>query len=300
VVVSAAAIFLLLRHRAEVEMADRAQAQREVTVRMAQESAAAHRYVEALQNFEAARRAGATPPELTGYEAAQREARGEDLYRQLDASIAAQDWDQARKLLDALRATQTFYGAKAAERSNAITAGYVNQHVATGARLRGRDNVGCLAEAQLALAANAQSAEAKLLADACKPAQVATRSPAKTRAVATRPAAPMAAKPVAAKPAAPPRAYDAAEARRLLNEGNQKLLSQDPAAAVGLYEKALTLKPGKPILAGLYRSLGIANTRLGNTEEGAKYYRLYLPLCTNPGEKAQLQKVLDEYDARRR
>jgi len=105
---------------------------------------------------------------------------------------------------------------------------------------------------------------------------------------------------VAAKPAAQPRAYDEAEARRLLNEGNQKLLSQDPAGAVGLYEKALTLKPGKPILAGLYRSLGIANTRLGNMEEGAKYYRLYLPLCTNPAEKAQLQKVLDEYDARRR
>ena len=291
VVVSAVAIFLILRHRADVEIAERAQAQRDATIRLAQESVAGHRYVEALQNFEAARRAGASAGELKGYDAAQREARGEDLYRQMEASIAAQDWDQARKLLDALRATQTFYGTKAGEKANAITAGYVNQHLGAAARLRGKDNVGCLIEAQLALAANPQSAEAKVLADACKPAPIpppAKRSrPAKAQAVATR-------------PAPPPPAYDEAEARRLLNEGNQKLLGQDLPGAVALYQKALTLKPGKQILAGLYRSLGIAFTRQGNMEDGARYYRLYLPLCTNPAEKAQLQKVLEDYDAHRR
>ena len=46
--------------------------------------------------------------------------------------------------------------------------------------------------------------------------------------------------------------------------------------------------------------MGIAYTREGNVEEGARYYRLYLPLCTNPAEKSQLQRVLDDYDARRR
>jgi hypothetical protein len=295
VVVSAVAIFLILRHRADVEIAERAQAQRDAAIRIAQESVAGHRYVEALQNFEAARRAGAGAGELEGYEAAQREARGEDLYRQMEASVAAQDWEQARKLLDTLRATQTFHGAKAGERADAITAGYVNQHVSAAARLRGKDNAGCLTEAQLALAANPQSAEAKVLADACKPAPVATPArrsrpvPARTQAQA-----------VATRPAPPPRAYDEAEARRLLNEGNQKLLGQDLPGAVALYQKALTLKPGKPILAGLYRSLGIAFTRQGNMEDGARYYRLYLPLCTNPAEKAQLQKVLEDYDAHRR
>ena len=67
-----------------------------------------------------------------------------------------------------------------------------------------------------------------------------------------------------------------------------------------LYQKALTLKPGKRILAGLYRSMGIAFTRQGNMEEGAHYYRLYLPLCSNFSERTQLQKVLEDYDARRR
>jgi len=103
-----------------------------------------------------------------------------------------------------------------------------------------------------------------------------------------------------ARVAAAPRAFDEAEARRLLTEGNQKLLAQDLSAAIVLYQKALTLKPGKSVLAGLYRSMGIAFTRQGNMEEGAHYYRLYLPLCGNASERAQLQKVLDDYDVRRR
>jgi tetratricopeptide (TPR) repeat protein len=119
----------------------------------------------------------------------------------------------------------------------------------------------------------------------------------------TAPAAPSrAARPPAARPAPPEplRAYDEAEARRLLGEGNQKLLAQDLSGAIALFQKALTLKPGRTILAGLYRSMGIAFTRQGNMEEGAHYYRLYLPLCANAAERAQLQKVLEDYDARRR
>ncbi|HYY53117.1 MAG TPA: hypothetical protein VE755_09600, partial [Myxococcales bacterium] len=151
------------------------------------------------------------------------------------------------------------------------------------------DNGGCLAEAELALAASPQSPEARAMADACrtpvvKRAAVASARP--QRAAATR-------------SAAAPRAYDEAEARRLLNEGNQKL-AQDISSAIVLYQKALTLKPDKPLLALIYRSMGIAFTRQGNLEEGAHYYRLYFPLCTNASERAQVQKVLEDYDARRR
>jgi tetratricopeptide (TPR) repeat protein len=89
-------------------------------------------------------------------------------------------------------------------------------------------------------------------------------------------------------------------AKRLVNDGNQMLVAQDFPAAIALYQQALSLKPGDLVLAGIYRSMGIAYTRQGNIEEGAHYYKLYLPLCTNPGERAQLQKVLDDYEARRR
>jgi hypothetical protein len=46
--------------------------------------------------------------------------------------------------------------------------------------------------------------------------------------------------------------------------------------------------------------MGIASTRKGNSEEGARYYRLYLPLCTDPAERAQLQRVLADYESRAR
>src|SRR5205807_4792254 len=124
---------------------------------------------------------GADASDLKAYDAVEREARSEDLYRDMEGAVAAQDWDRARRLFDALSATQTFYGSKAAEKADAINAGYVNVRVATAARLRGQDNAGCLAEAQLALAVNPQSVEARALADACKQTTAATPSrPART------------------------------------------------------------------------------------------------------------------------
>jgi ABC transport system ATP-binding/permease protein len=285
----AAAIFLILRNRADAEVAHRLRVQRFDKLQAAQDAVGAHRYSEAFQNLDSARRLGASPGELKDLDTVEREARAEDLYRDMETSIAAQDWDRARRLVDALTATQTFHGAKAAEKADVVKIGYVNAHLATAVRLRGNDNAGCLAEAQLALSANPQSAEARAVSETCK-------APA---AHAPSAAAPRPARTAAVRPPSP-RGYDEAEARRLLNEGNQKLLGQDLSAAIMLYQKALSLKPGKSILAGVYRSMGIAFTRQGNMEEGAHYYRLYLPLCANAAEKAQLQKVLDDYDARRR
>jgi len=276
----AAAIFLILRNRADAEVTQRLRVQRFEKLQAAQDAVAGHRYSEAFQDLDSARRLGASASELKDLDAVEREAHAEDVYREMETAVAAQDWDHARKLLDALSASQTFHGAKAAEKADVVKIGYVNAHLATAARLRGNDNRGCLAEAQLALATNPRSAEARALSEACR--------------------APAAQKPRAATASLAPRGYDEAEARRLLTEGNQKLLGQDLSTAIVLYQKALTLKPGKTVLAGLYRSLGIAFTRQGNMEEGAHYYRLYLPLCANASERAQLQKVLDDYDARRR
>lgn len=108
--------------------------------------------------------------------------------------------------------------------------------------------------------------------------------------------------PTAPVPAAEPRASAGAHssARRLVSEGNRKLTAQDLPGAIALYERALVLKPARPVLATAYRGMGVAFTRQGNIEEGAHYYKLYLPLCGDPAEKARVQKLLDDYDARRR
>jgi pSer/pThr/pTyr-binding forkhead associated (FHA) protein len=285
----AAATFLILRNRADAKIAQRLRAQREEKLLAAQEAVVAHRYSEAFRNLDSARRLGASASELKDLEAVEREARAEDLYREMETAVAAQDWDRARRVVEALALTQTFFGGKAVEKGEAVKTGYVNAHLAAAARLRGKDNPGCLAEAQLARAARPQSAEARAMTEACN------APPPETAVVAARPQR----APVTRVAAVAPRAYDEAEARRLLSEGNQKL-AQDVSGAIVLYQKALTLKPGRSVLALIYRSMGIAFTRQGNLEEGAHYYRLYLPLCTNASERAQVQKVLEDYDARRR
>ena len=284
-----AATFLFLRYRTEAELTRQAEAERTTALRVVRDSVAGHRYSEGLQSLATARRAGATTADLAPYESLEREARSEEAYREMEGAVATQDWENARKLLGALAGTQTWYGAKATERAASITAGYVNLHVAAAAQLKGKDNAGCLTEAQLALAANPQHAEARSLAEACNAPTVRTASIGSTR------------KPVRAATSRPAvRSGNDGEARKLLAEGNEKLVAQDLPGAVALYQKALTLQPSKQVLGGVYRSMGIAFTRQGNIEEGAHYYRLYLPLCANPAERAQLQKVLDDYDSRRR
>lgn len=280
--------FLLLRHRLggdeAVETTPDARAERKFALRAAEQAAAAHRYTEAVRHLEAARAAGASDVELKDLDSLRAEGHAEEMFREMESAAASQDWERARKLLEALSATQTHFGARAAEKADAIVAGYVNLHVAAAALMKGKDNAGCLAEAQLALAANPRSADAKSLVEACRRSTVQSASVAPSRPAAT--------------PRVPRGGDD--EARKLLNEGNQKLIAQDPAGAIALYQKALAQRPGNSVLPGLYRSLGIAFTRQGNVEEGARYYKLYLPLCTNPAEKTQLEKVLAEYDARGR
>ena len=304
------AVYMVTRHRGtsgeeSAEGSQDSKAERKFALRAADEALAAHRYTEALRSLDAARRSGATAAELRNYAVVQSEARSEDLYREMESAAAAGEFERARKLLSVLTSSTTHFGTKAGERAEAITAGYVNLHIAAAGLMKGKDNAGCLSEAQLALAANPQSADAQSLVDACKStsAQAAPSSAAPAAhgaQAAPRPDRTAAPAPQVAEASLGARPDTDSEARKLVNDGNQKLVGQDFAAAVALYQKALSLKPSDAVLSGVYRSMGISFTRQGNIEEGAHYYKLYLPLCQNPGEKAQLQKVLDDYEARRR
>jgi tetratricopeptide (TPR) repeat protein len=285
VAVIAAGAFFVVQRKAESHEAEQTFALRSID-----EAVSAHRYSEARRDLEAARRAGVKPAALAAYAAVEDEARSEDLYGEMQSAATSQDWERARKLLPVLTSSKTYYGAKAAEKAEAITAGYVNLHVAAAALMKDKDNAGCLSEAQLALTANPQSADAQSLVQTCKQPQAAAAAPA-----AAAPAPPVR----SASVAAPRTGNHDPEARQLILDGNAKLQSQDTDGAVALYQKAMALKPSNGVLSGAYRSMGIASMRAGNVEQGAKYYRLYLPLCTNPTEKAQLQKTLAEYDAAR-
>ena len=295
------AAFFATRHprRSEeesVEVVQDSKAERKFALRAADEALTGHRFAEAIRNLDNARNAGATAAELRNYNQTQAEAHSEDLYREMEGAMAAQDYDRARKLLGVLSGSQTYFGNKAAEKADAVTSGYVTLHLAAAGLMKGKDNAGCLSEAQVALAANPQSTDAQSLVDSCKGAPAAAAAPAATRPAraTTPPPAPV----VAVARVGASEAADA-EAKKLVGEGDQKLVAQDFPTAIASYQKALSVKPSDLVLARVYRSMGIAFTRQGNIEEGAHYYKLYLPLCTNPGEKAQLQKVLDDYEARR-
>jgi len=292
----AGGVWYFARPRADegVEVVPDSVHERKFALRAADAALAAHHYGEALRDHEVARHAGATAAELRNYNQVVAEARSEDLSREMESAAAAQDFEKARKLLGELTSAGTYHGRKAAEKAEAITAGYVNLHVAAAALAKGKDNAACLSEAQLALQANPQSRDARSLAEACKaPPPPSTRS-------AVRAAAP--AKPIAAASVA--RASSPArdgEALKLFDEGNRTLQGPpaDPAAAVVVYQKALSLHPSQALLGRIYRALGIAYARQGNLDEGARYYRLYLPFAA-PEERAQLQKYLEQFEARRK
>jgi tetratricopeptide (TPR) repeat protein len=287
-----------------VEVGQDSKHERKFALRAAEEAVAAHHYTEALRHLDVARHAGATAAELRNYNTIQNEARSEDSYGEMESAAAAQDFEKARKLLGMLTSSGTWFGGKAAEKAEGITAGYVNLHVAAAALAKGKDNAACLSEVQLALQANPQSADAQSLAEACKTSAPAARTaapaprPERTAAPEKAPA-PEKAVTTAAVAKSPDRD---GEARKLLNDGNLKLVGPppDPAGAIALYQKAVALKPSDAVLGPAYRALGIGYARQGNVEEGARYYRLYLPLCSNPQEKAQLQKYLDQFDSQRK
>jgi ABC transport system ATP-binding/permease protein len=283
VAIAAAAAFFVVQRKAESREVEQG-----IALRNIDDAVSAHRYGEALRALENARRAGVKPQALAAYASVADEARSEDLYEEMQSAATSQDWERARKLLPVLTSSKTYFGGKAAEKADAITAGYVNLHVAAAALMKDKDNAGCMSEAQLALTANPQSGDARSLVDSCKMPPPAAA------------AAPAVAPPVHAASVTAARPGKDVEARQLILDGNAQLASQDVDGAIELYQKAMGLKPSNSVLAGAYRSMGIASMRAGNVEQGARYYRLYLPLCTNPTEKAQLQKTLAEYDARQK
>ncbi|HEY5675714.1 MAG TPA: FHA domain-containing protein, partial [Myxococcales bacterium] len=90
-----------------------AEPERAAALRSARNAVEGHRYVEAQQKLEAARRAGATAVELADAEAVGAEARGESLFRDLQSAFAAKDWERARELASSLAGSHTWYAAQA-------------------------------------------------------------------------------------------------------------------------------------------------------------------------------------------
>jgi tetratricopeptide (TPR) repeat protein len=73
-----------------------------------------------------------------------------------------------------------------------------------------------------------------------------------------------------------------AEARALLERGNEDALRGEPAVAMAQYEEGLGLLAGQqhPVVADLLCRLGVVRTRLGETEEGEELFGQSLEMAT--------------------
>ena len=78
------------------------------------------------------------------------------------------------------------------------------------------------------------------------------------------------------------------------------MTNKEFAAGVADLERGVALQPSGPVRGSLYRSLAQAWQRQGDKERTLSYYKLYLPYCDNPTEKAFLQQTLDQAEAARK
>lgn len=101
-----------------------------------------------------------------------------------------------------------------------------------------------------------------------------------------------------APPSAPPQpTLDErnAAARAKIQQANQLIKSDDYKGAVRLLNEALGHKPGTAFVAAAYRSLGVSYARLGQMDDAAKYYELYLKAKPDASDRKQLEDMLKRY-----
>ena len=75
-------------------------------------------------------------------------------------------------------------------------------------------------------------------------------------------------------------------------EGNKLLMKNRIAEAIANYQKAIKLKPN---LAAAHRSLGVAYTKIGQTDKAAKEYEAYLKLQPDAPDANQVRQILEQY-----
>ena len=77
------------------------------------------------------------------------------------------------------------------------------------------------------------------------------------------------------------------------------MISSDLTGGLADLEKGVALQPTGPVLGKLYKSLADAWQRQRQPQKALGYYKLYLPYCDNPTEKAYLQQEVDRAESAR-
>jgi pSer/pThr/pTyr-binding forkhead associated (FHA) protein len=275
IVLAAVAFFVLRGGRKEESGEEAAMAGGNLSAAEATRQADAafkkHEYSKAFELYEQAVAKGANPPNR---KRAGDEAKGEESYRELESAIASGNFDKARTLSEKCSTETTFWCGKAAEKADAIKAGYGKAHLAkaTAAKAGGKLDV-CTSEANLVLAFDPGSADAQALAAQCQPTEAAS------------------AKEPVAKKEGPSQKERDQKAAALLQDANAKLTARDFQTVVQKCQAAMALHPSdRTTQGGLYRNLGYAYAFLGDAGNAKKFLKLYLPYSST--DKAQVENFI--------
>ena len=223
-----------------------------------------HDYPGAVKNLEEARAAGAAESDLARLNDLRFEAANQQLYEQLQAAIAAQDFETAERALEAADG-HTWFGALAAQRAPLVNARYIDLHLGAAARLREKDAAACLRDARLVLRVDPANAEAAALQKVCAPR--ALKSAATDE-----------------------------QAEQRLEQASAQVVQRELDAAAASFEAALALQPSPAVRGRAYRGLGVLRSLQGDKAAAARYFKLYLPLCESPSDREAVTALVARLD----
>jgi pSer/pThr/pTyr-binding forkhead associated (FHA) protein len=227
-----------------------------------------HKYVEAQDAFE---KSGDTPS--PNKKKVGDEAKGEEAYKSIKASVDSGDGDKAIQQLEKCPEGTYWCGKAQSELADPAKDAVKKKHLAAGnAAKAANDTAKCQSEAQAILKVDPSNSDAQALLSSCAPQQQQQQQ--------------------AAKPPPAPENKEA-KALKLAQQSAKKLQAHDFQGAVNDCKASLAQGPSdEQTLALCYRSLGYGYAYLSQKEEAVKWLEKFVPYCGSPDVCNQVHQFI--------
>jgi len=244
------------------------------------------------------------------------EEKTKEIFDKAMASLSMKNWDDAWKRFNSIPKDSYYYPLALKEMTN-LKANYIEYHLKQGINYaKERKKNLAISEFNIVLeldpgnevaikekarlSGESESAGVAVQREASKAVEVEKEVKRKEEKVAQRPQKGVVKEevspPTKQKEVTPPKESPASPAEPSAEdytaEGNKLLMKNRIAEAIANFQKAIKLKPD---LAAAHRSLGIAYTKIGQTDKAAKEYETYLKLQPDAPDANQVRQILEQY-----
>jgi len=244
------------------------------------------------------------------------EEKTKEIFDKAMASLSMKNWDDAWKRFNSIPKDSYYYPLALKEMTN-LKANYIEYHLKQGINYaKERKKNLAISEFNIVLeldpgnevaikekarlSGESESAGVAVQREAPKAVEVEKEVKRKEEKVAQRPQKGVVKEevspPTKQKEVTPPKESPASPAEPSAEdytaEGNKLLMKNRIAEAIANFQKAIKLKPD---LAAAHRSLGIAYTKIGQTDKAAKEYETYLKLQPDAPDANQVRQILEQY-----